>query len=157
MDQHISIATPIFVNRSTDHAKSGNLKFCPKGPPEEELEESASHHVLVGEIQRFPEESRTSSSKSQRDSRAVGNGDILKSNISFGLTNFVVKVEHLYHFRTGLSLKKICFKYRGPAHIDSDTYIRQKVDGSCKIWKPEILPEGTPRGRGRRVLRTTWK
>ena len=91
----MSISSSIFVKRSTDHAKSGNLKFCPKGPPEEELEESASHHVLVAEIQRFPAESRTSSSKSQRDSRAMGNGDILKCSSSFGLTNFVVKVEHL--------------------------------------------------------------
>ena len=65
-----------------------------------------------GEIQRFPEESRTSSSKSQRDSRQWKNWDILKSNISFGLTNLVVKVKHLYRCRTGLSLKKICFKYR---------------------------------------------
>ena len=41
---------PRCVKNLTDHTESGNRKFCPKGAPEEESEESASHHMMVDEL-----------------------------------------------------------------------------------------------------------
>ena len=85
--------------------------------------------------------------RSKRDGQAGIIEETSENKISFSLASFDVKRKHLYHFRAGLLIKKICFKSRGSPHIDVLSEMREKFDGSYKIWKPEILPEGGPRGR----------
>ena len=53
---HIDVLSEM-REKLTDQRESGNRKFCPKGAPEEESEESASHHMVVDELIDVPEES----------------------------------------------------------------------------------------------------